>query len=78
MTEMTFKEKLEHMKKNYDGIGSIAFYQAQGGVKCKVMSWYSYLSCIDELMKIIKEHPEILKEFADHESKDNDVGEVEE
>ncbi len=61
-SEMSFEERLKHMKENYDGIGSIAFYQAQGGVKCKTMSWDCYLSCIDELIKIFKERPEIFND----------------
>ena len=61
--EMTFEEKMKYMKENYDGIASIAFYQAQGGVKCKLMSWHSYLTCIDELVKIFIEHPELLTKF---------------
>lgn len=59
--EMTFEEKMKYMEEKYDGIGSMAFYNAQGGVKCKTMSWGSYLTCIDELIKIFKEKPELLE-----------------
>ena len=64
MKEMTFEEKLKYLKENYDGIASMAYYNAQGGVKCKTMSWACYLSCVEELMKKIKEFPELLNDDA--------------
>ena len=57
MKEMTFDEKMRYMEEKYNGIASMSYYKAQGGVKCKTMSWFCYLSCIKELLKIIKEHP---------------------
>jgi len=60
---MEFEEKLKYLEENYDGISSMAYYNAQGGVKCKTMSWFCYLSCIEELIKIFREHPEKLNNF---------------
>ena len=57
MEEMTFDEKMRYMEDKYNGIASMAYCNAQGRVKCKTMSWFCYLSCIEELLKIIKEHP---------------------
>ncbi|MHA1481819.1 MAG: hypothetical protein ACTSQA_00090 [Candidatus Heimdallarchaeaceae archaeon] len=59
---MEFKEKLKYLEENYDGIASMAYYNAQGGVKCKTMSWNCYLSCIDQLIKKLKEFPELLED----------------
>lgn len=67
MGELTFEEKMKYVEENYDGIGSLAFYHAQGGMKCKFMSWGAYLTCIEELIKMFKERPELLNE---HNSND--------
>lgn len=58
---MEFKEELKYLEEKWDGLASMVLNRAGGGVRCKTMSYHCYLKCIDELSKIIKEHPEVLE-----------------
>ena len=48
------KEAEEYILENYDGLYSLAFAEATGGMKCKSMSWDIYKKCVDKFVERIK------------------------
>ena len=67
---MKFEERLKYLEENYDGLASMVLQDVMGGVQCKTMSYQNcYLKCIDRLLEILKERPELLESTASTERK---------